>query len=56
MSEAIDRNVITSFSFPQDVFEDMQSYCKKNGMSQSELVKHLVRKELYQDKSLAKKK
>ncbi len=42
------------FTLPPELSSDFQAYCKKNNLSQSEFIRHLIRVEIYHEKSLSK--
>lgn len=41
-----------TFSMPEEILKDLTSYCDKNGLAKSELLRHLIRIEIYHEKSL----
>jgi len=41
-----------NITIPPILFKDTKKYCKENGIKISELIRHLVRIEIYHEKSL----
>lgn len=43
-----------SMNLPEPLNTDFRAYCKKNALQFQELLRHLIRIEIYQEKSLSK--
>lgn len=44
-----------TFSMPQVIANDLNNYCFKNKLTKSELLRYLIRIEIYHEKSLERK-
>lgn len=43
-----------TISLADDLKLDLDTYCEDNGLKPSDVIRHLIRTEIYQDRSLAK--